>query len=221
MICVENLSKNYSLRRRQVAALAGVNLSVDAGEFVAMVGPSGSGKSTLLLALGGLIHPDNGEVLIEGQSLYRLHQAQRARIRYQKIGFLFQTFHLVPYLTALENVQLALFVAGQTPACQAKRARQLLDEVGLSDRMDHKPGELSVGQQQRVALARTLANDPRLILADEPTGSLDPETVEAVMGTLHKLHRDGITIVMVTHDPTVAAQAQRRVMLRDGRIATA
>jgi len=221
MFRVENVSKRYRLRGKEVAALADVSLSIAAGEFVAVVGPSGSGKSTLLLALGGLIHPDQGEVYLDGQALYRLDQAGRARIRQQRIGFLFQTFHLVPYLTALENVQMPLYVAGEPPERQVEVATRLLEQVGLGDRLDHKPSELSVGQQQRVALARTLANTPRAILADEPTGSLDPETVGEVMGSLHRLHQDGITIVMVTHDPAVAAQAQRRVALREGRVASA
>lgn len=221
MFRVENVSKRYRLRGKEVAALADVNLSIAAGEFVAMVGPSGSGKSTLLLALGGLIHPDQGEVYLDGQALYRLGQAGRARIRQERIGFLFQTFHLVPYLTALENVQMPLYVSGVPPERQAEVAAQLLEQVGLGERLDHKPSELSVGQQQRVALARTLANSPRVILADEPTGSLDPETAEEMVGHLGRLHQDGITIVMVTHDPAVAAQAQRRVVLREGRISEA
>jgi len=218
MIRTENVSKIYRLRDREVVALADVNLSVEAGEFVAVVGASGSGKSTLLLVLGGLIRPDGGEVFLEGQPLYELSQAQRAKIRQQNVGFLFQTFHLIPYLTALENVQVPLYVAGKSRAEQAEIATRLLEQVGLGDRLDHKPAELSVGQQQRVALARTLANAPRLILADEPTGSLDPERAEEMVAHLERLAREGITIVMVTHDPSVAARAGRQVRLENGRI---
>jgi putative ABC transport system ATP-binding protein len=218
MIRAENVSKIYHLRGREVAALADVNLSVEAGEFVAVVGASGSGKSTLLLVLGGLIRPDAGEVFLEGQPLYELSQAQRAVLRQQSVGFLFQTFHLIPYLTALENVQVPLYVAGKTRAEQAEIATRLLEQVGLGDRLDHKPAELSVGQQQRVALARTLANAPGLILADEPTGSLDPERAEEMVAHLERLHQEGITIVMVTHDPAVAARASRQVRLDEGRI---
>jgi putative ABC transport system ATP-binding protein len=218
MIRIENLSKSYRVRGREVKALADVNLSIAGGEFVAAVGASGSGKSTLLLTLGGLIHPDEGEVYLDGQSLYDMNQAQRAKIRQQSVGFLFQTFHLIPYLTARENVQTPLFVAGKTPAEQTETAVRLLREVGLEDRMDHKPAELSVGQMQRVALARTLANHPRLILADEPTGSLDPELAEEMVSHLERLNREGITVVMVTHVPAMAARAARRIVLSEGRV---
>ena len=218
LVRVEIVTKKYRVRGREVLALDRVVLNIAAGEFVSLVGPSGSGKTTLLLALGGLIHPDGGQVYLEGDPIYQLNQAQRATIRQRTIGFLFQTFHLIPYLTALENVQMPLYLAGEPPQRQQETATGLLEQVGLGDRLDHKPSELSVGQQQRVALARTLANKPRVILADEPTGSLDPEMAEEMVGHLQRLHQEGITIVMVTHDPSVAARAQRRVTLHEGRV---
>ncbi len=218
MIRVEDVTKKYEVRGKEVTALADVKLSVAPGEFVAVVGASGSGKSTLLLTIGGLIRPDGGEVYLEGQRLYDLGQAQRARIRRGSVGFLFQTFHLIPYLTALENVQVPLYVSGKPPAEQRRIARKLLEEVGLGDRTEHKPSELSVGQQQRVALARALVNEPRLILADEPTGSLDPDLAGEMVSHLSMLNGKGITVVMVTHDPAVASRAKRQVRLADGRI---
>jgi putative ABC transport system ATP-binding protein len=218
MIRVENVTKKYEVRGREVMALADVKLSIAPGEFVAVVGASGSGKSTLLLTMGGLIHPDGGEVFLDGRPLYDMGQAQRARVRRGSVGFLFQTFHLIPYLTAMENVQIPLYVSGKPPAEQRKIARKLLEEVGLGDRTEHKPSELSVGQQQRVALARALVNEPRVILADEPTGNLDPDLAKEMVSHLAKLNEKGITVVMVTHDPTVAAQAKRRVRLAEGRI---
>jgi putative ABC transport system ATP-binding protein len=217
-IRVEGLWKRYRIRGKEVDALAGVDLSIAAGEFVAVVGASGSGKSTLLLAVGGLVHPDAGEVYLEGRPLYDMGAAGRAKIRRQTVGFLFQTFHLVPYLTALENVKVPLYVAGKPPGEQAEIAARLLDDVGLRDRSDHKPSELSVGQQQRVALARALANSPRIILADEPTGSLDPDLAKEMVSHLARLNAEGITVVMVTHDPAVAARARRQVRLAEGRI---
>ena len=218
MIRVEGVRKNYKVRGREVKALDGVDLVIELGEFVAIVGASGSGKSTLLLTLGGLIHPDAGEVYLCGQPLYGMSQTQRAKVRRRAVGFLFQTFHLVPYLTAIENVQVPLYVAGMPPAQQAGIAKDLLVKVGLGDRTEHKPAELSIGQQQRVALARALVNEPQLILADEPTGSLDPELANEMVSHLSKLNAEGITVVMVTHDPAVAARAKRRVRIAEGRI---
>lgn len=217
-IRVEGLRKRYRIRGKEVAALAGVDLSIASGEFVAIVGASGSGKSTLLLAVGGLVHPDAGEVYLDGRSLYGMSAAGRAKIRRETVGFLFQTFHLVPYLTALENVKVPLYVAGKAPGEQAEIAARLLEEVGLGDRSEHKPSELSVGQQQRVAMARALANSPRIILADEPTGSLDPDLAKEMVSHLARLNAEGITVVMVTHDPAVAARAGRQVRLSEGRI---
>jgi putative ABC transport system ATP-binding protein len=218
VIRIENVTKKYQVRGREVVALAEVKLSIAPGEFVAVVGASGSGKSTLLLTMGGLIHPDGGDVYLDGRPLYEMGQAQRAKIRRGSVGFLFQTFHLIPYLTAMENVQVPLYVSGRPPMEQRKVARKLLEEVGLGDRTEHKPSELSVGQQQRVALARALVNEPRVILADEPTGSLDPDLANEMVLHLSRLNEKGITVVMVTHDPAVAARAKRQVRLADGRI---
>jgi putative ABC transport system ATP-binding protein len=172
----------------------------------------------LLLMLGGMLTPTCGQVLIDNQSIYELSADQRAEVRHKKIGFVFQTFNLVPYLTALENVQIPLLLAGVPDSRQEASARQLLSRVGLGDRLDHKPSELSVGQQQRVALARMLANDPKIILADEPTGNLDPETGEQVMEFFGEMSREGRTIVMVTHDMRAAAKAKRTVRIVTGRL---
>lgn len=218
-ITTQSLVKTYGRGRKQVSGLAGVDLSVESGEYVAVVGPSGSGKTTLLLSLGGLIHPTSGKVTIDGTSVYDLNMADRIELRRSKIGFLFQMFNLIPYLTALQNTQVPLMIAGKSREEQETIAQATLERVGLGDRMDHKPSELSVGQQQRVALARTLANSPSIILADEPTGNLDPATVDSVADMLNKLNEEGITIVMVTHDPRMAARARRVAELVDGRIA--
>jgi putative ABC transport system ATP-binding protein len=185
---------------------------------VAIIGPSGSGKSTFLHLLGGMLSPTQGKVRIENDSLYDLTPDQRSALRKKKMGFVFQTFNLVPYLTALENVQVPLVLAGVEEENQKARAETLLGRVGLSDRLDHKPSELSVGQQQRVALARMLANDPALILADEPTGNLDPETSASIMDFLAELNGEGRTVVMVTHDMRLASRAKRSLRLVAGQI---
>ena len=218
MLKLQSVSKNYSHRGKSVKALDNVTLEVPRGEFVSVVGPSGSGKSTLLLTLGGMLSPASGRVLVDGQSLYELTSDKRAALRRKTIGFLFQTFNLVPYLTAMENVQVPLFLAGASPSEQNQKAASLLERVGLTDRLDHKPSELSVGQQQRVALARMLANDPAAILADEPTGNLDPDTSETILAFLEELNREGRTIVMVTHDYRAARRAKRILKLVDGSV---
>ncbi len=202
-----------------VKALDNVTLEIERGDYVSIVGPSGSGKSTFLLTFGGMLSPASGTVCVDGQSLYELSPEKRATLRREKIGFVFQTFNLVPYLTALENVQIPLFLARLGDAEQKRRAAALLERMGLGDRLDHKPSELSVGQQQRVALARMLANDPPVILADEPTGNLDPETSEAILGFLQELNDEGRTLVMVTHDMNAAGKAKRTLRLVDGTIA--
>lgn len=217
-IATHELVKNYGRGKKQVSGLAGVTFTVDKGDYVALVGPSGSGKTTLLLSLGGLICPTSGRVDVDGTSVYDLKPADRIELRRSKIGFLFQNFNLIPYLTAMENTQIPLMIAGKSPKDQESVACSILERVGLADRMDHKPCELSIGQQQRVALARTLANSPSMILADEPTGNLDPATAESVAEMLHELNQEGITIVMVTHDPRMAARAGRVMQLVDGRI---
>jgi len=215
---MENVTKSYRHRGQEVTALAGASFHIAKGDFVAVVGPSGSGKSTLLLMLGGMLSPTSGRVLLEGESVYDLTSDQRARLRKQKVGFVFQTFNLVTYLSALENVQIPLYLAGMDKRAQIERATALLDRVGLADRLHHKPCELSVGQQQRVALARMLANDPVVILADEPTGNLDPETSRQVIGFFEEVNAEGRTIAMVTHDPRAAERAGRVLRLADGAI---
>jgi putative ABC transport system ATP-binding protein len=218
MLRMENVSKTYHHRGQPVTALNGANAEIPEGDFVSIVGPSGSGKSTLLLMLGGMLSPSQGRVFLEDQSVYDLNLNDRAQLRREKLGFVFQTFNLVPYLSALENVQVPLFLAKTDEKSQKDRAADLLDRVGLGDRLDHKPCELSVGQQQRVALARMLANDPAVILADEPTGNLDPETSQQVIGYLEEFNREGRTIVMVTHDPRAAERAKRTLRLQSGAI---
>jgi len=218
MLRMENVSKKYRHRGQFVTALDGADLHISKGDFVAVVGPSGSGKSTLLLMLGGMLSPSSGRVLLEGESIYDLKSDQRARLRRKKIGFVFQTFNLVTYLSALENVQIPLYLAGLDDWAQAERATALLDRVGLADRLHHKPCELSVGQQQRVALARMLANDPAVILADEPTGNLDPETGQHVIKFFEDVNGEGRTVVMVTHDPRAAERAKKTLRLTNGAI---
>ncbi|WP_425618354.1 ABC transporter ATP-binding protein [Anatilimnocola sp. NA78] len=218
MFQLTEVSKRYHRRQEEVVAFRTSSLKIAAGEYVAIVGPSGSGKTTLLSLLGGMLSPDSGKVELQGQSIYDLPIAERTKLRRTQIGFVFQTFNLIPYLTARENVQVPLYLAGMKPHEQLARAESLLEQVGLGQRLHHKPSEMSTGQQQRVALARTLANSPKLILADEPTGNLDPESKAAVMNIFTNFVRDGGTIVMVTHDPASAAQASRRLRIVDGEI---
>jgi putative ABC transport system ATP-binding protein len=218
MLRLESASKTFTRRGSEVTALQPTTLEIVAGEYVAVVGPSGSGKTTLLSVLGGMLAPTSGNVVLDGQSIYRLSVKDLTRLRGRKIGFVFQTFNLVPYLTALENVQVPLYLSGIAPKEQRRRALAVLDRVGLTDRIHHKSGELSVGQQQRVALARTLANDPALILADEPTGNLDPATREQVLEMFDKIHGEGRSILMVTHDAVAASRAGRTLRLVDGRV---
>jgi putative ABC transport system ATP-binding protein len=218
MLALQSVSKTYTHRGRTVKALDNATLEVQNGDFIAVVGPSGSGKSTLLLMLGGMLSPASGRVLVDGQSLYDMGSDRRAELRRKKIGFVFQTFNLIPYLTALENVQIPLLLAGLNDKDQQERAAALLTRLGLADRLDHKPSELSVGQQQRVALARMLANDPAVVLADEPTGNLDPDTSGQIIDFLEEVNREGRTVVMVTHDMRAAQRAKRIVKLVDGTI---
>ena len=218
MLALQSVSKTYTHRGRTVKALDSATLDVHDGDFVAVVGPSGSGKSTLLLTLGGMLSPASGRVLVDGQSLYDMSTDKRAEFRRKKVGFVFQTFNLVPYLTALENVQVPLLLAGTNGRVQLERATSLLTRLGLADRLDHKPSELSVGQQQRVALARMLANDPAVVLADEPTGNLDPDTSGQIIDFLEEVNHEGKTVVMVTHDMRAAQRAKRILRLVDGNI---
>jgi putative ABC transport system ATP-binding protein len=221
MLKMEAVTKVYNHSRPAVMVLRDVSAEIPRGDFVSIVGPSGSGKSTLLLMLGGMLSPSSGRVLLDGESLYDVEPDRRAAVRRDKIGFVFQTFNLVPYLSALENVQIPLFLGGLNESDQVERASILLESVGLGDRLTHRPSELSVGQQQRVALARTLANDPAIILADEPTGSLDPENGAQAVDFLERLNEEGRTVVMVTHDPQVARRAKRTLRLEGGSFAPA
>jgi len=218
MLRLEAVSKTFTRRGSAVVALQPTTLEIATGDYVAVVGPSGSGKTTLLSVLGGMLAPTSGQVILDGHSLYAMSVKARTALRGRKIGFVFQTFNLVPYLTALENVQVPLYLTGVAPKEQRRRALAVLERVGLADRVDHKPSELSVGQQQRVALARTLANDPALILADEPTGNLDPATREQVLRMFAELNREGRTVIMVTHDPVAARCAGRSLTLQDGSV---
>lgn len=213
---LQNITKTYKRRGHAVTAFQSATLSIAQSDYIAVVGPSGSGKTTLLSMLGGMLSPDVGQVWFDGISLYEQSIAQRAKLRCERFGFVFQTFNLIPYLTAIENVCMPMLLAGIPAAEHHDRAAALLEQVGLSNRMTHKPSELSTGQQQRVALARTLANDPRVILADEPTGNLDPASRETVLAMFDEFIAQGRTIVMVTHDPAAAQRANRRLCLRDG-----
>lgn len=218
MFYLQNVRKTYERRGQRVTALAATELRIEQGEYVALVGASGSGKTTLLSMLGGMLAPTEGEVWLDGKSLYRLSLAERAELRRDRIGFVFQTFNLVPYLSSLENVQMPMVLSGRPADTQRMCAAALLSRVGLADRMHHKPCELSTGQQQRVALARTLANNPAVILADEPTGNLDPDMRSEVLEILEAFHGEGRTLVVVTHDPSVAARAQRALRLVAGSV---
>jgi putative ABC transport system ATP-binding protein len=216
MFRLDAVTKRYRHRNAAVVALESTTLRIDAGEFVAIVGPSGSGKTTLLSTLGGMLAPSSGKVWLDDCSLYDATAQERAEIRQRRIGFVFQTFNLIPYLSALENVQIPLMLADLPALEHQHRAGALLSRVGLDGRLDHKPSELSVGQQQRVALARTLANDPAVVLADEPTGNLDPDTREHVLDFFAELCREGRTVIIVTHDPVAASRAARTIKLTDG-----
>jgi len=202
-----------------VSALRGVSIEIEEGEFVAILGPSGSGKSTLLHVLGGLDRPDEGEVLIDGISLYALDDNKLTDVRLHKIGFVFQFFNLLPRLTSLRNVEIPLTLANVSEQESIKKAREMLELVGLGDRITHRPTELSGGEQQRVAMARALINDPKIVLADEPTGNLDTTTGGEIVRLMQRLNKEkGQTFVVVTHDPSVAENAHRILFLKDGMI---
>jgi len=219
VVLLEEVWKVYQMGKLNYPALRGVTLRILEGEMVAIMGPSGSGKSTLLNVIGALDRPTSGKVVVDGCDLSTLGDAELAMFRRKTMGFVFQTFNLVPRLTALENVMVPMVAEGLPPSERRKRALELLELVGLKDRAHHRPTELSGGEQQRVAIARALANNPKVILADEPTGNLDTKNKEVVMELLRKLNRElRTTIVVVTHDPEVAAKCGRIVYLRDGRV---
>jgi putative ABC transport system ATP-binding protein len=219
VIRVEKLTKDYVTGTNRVHALRGIDLTITRGEMVAIMGPSGSGKSTFLNLLGCLDRPTGGQYWLDGIAVGRLSIGQLAIVRNRKIGFVFQSFNLLPRATALDNVTLPLMYAGMVGAPANHRGLQALTAVGLADRASHRPGELSGGQQQRVAIARSLVTGPSLILADEPTGNLDTRTSIEVMAILQELHDDGITIVLVTHEPDIAEYCDRVVRFQDGLVA--
>ncbi len=214
-----DISKTYSGRNGlPVSALRNVNIKVCEGEFVSVVGPSGSGKSTLLFVIGAMLRPTEGQVVFNSTNVYGLSAGRRASLRRSRIGFVFQTFNLIPYLTCLENVVLPAILAGETRQASVERAKKLLDRLGLSHRLSHRPAELSVGERQRVALCRSTVNRPRLLLADEPTGNLDVSMRDQVSRLLRELNAEGQTIITVTHDPSMAKAGTRVLGLREGMI---
>jgi putative ABC transport system ATP-binding protein len=218
VIIAKGLVKEYGKGATLVKALRGVDLEIPRGSFTCIVGPSGHGKSTLMHLLGGLDHPTSGMVVIDGQDMFRLGNKELANLRAKKIGFVFQFFNLLQSLTAMENIETALMLAGVTEKEQKKRAKELLDIVGLAEKANAKPGQLSGGQQQRVAIARALANDPPVLLMDEPTGNLDSAAEAEVMKVLERLKEQGKTIIFVTHNNEIAAKADNLVYVRDGQI---
>ena len=218
IISVKEVTKHYALGTQTVEALRGVSFDIQKGEFIAIMGPSGSGKSTLMNIIGCLDIPTNGTYLLNNQEVSSLDDDALAGIRNKEIGFVFQNFHLLARNSALDNVMLPLKYAGIEKADQITRAKAALSEVGLEDRMDHQPSELSGGQQQRVAIARALVNNPSILFADEPTGNLDSQTGHDVMQLFHNLHDQGQTIILITHENEVAAEAQRIIFIKDGLI---
>ena len=218
MIELQNVCRTFTVGDQQVTALRDINLRLDAGEYISIMGPSGSGKSTMLNMLGLLDRPTSGIYLLDGGNVTDLNDEQQARVRREKIGFVFQSFHLVPRLTAAQNVELPLILAGITAEERKVRVQVLMRNYGLSDRADHKPDQLSGGQRQRVAIARATVMNPTVLLADEPTGNLDRTTGWEVLKLLEGLLEQGITLVVVTHDAEIGERAQRRIHMLDGRI---
>jgi putative ABC transport system ATP-binding protein len=218
MIRLEGLTKVYQMGDQEVRALDGVDLTVNEGEFVAIMGPSGSGKSTLMHVLGCLDAPTAGRYWLDGQEVSQLDDEALAKVRNRTIGFIFQSFNLLPSMSALENVELPMIYGGRRE--RRERAARALQRVGLGDRMRHKPTELSGGQQQRVAIARAIANEPRILMADEPTGNISTRQGEEIMQTFQELNEAGITVVLVTHEPDIARHCRRLVQMQDGRVVT-
>jgi putative ABC transport system ATP-binding protein len=213
-----DIQRHFKMGQEVVKALRGINLSINKGEYVALMGPSGSGKSTLMNLLGALDTPTGGKYRLNGQEVEKLSDNELAKIRNEEIGFVFQTFNLLPRTTALENVALPLIYAGKSKSDRINRAKEVLTHVGLADRMTHKPNELSGGQRQRVAIARALVNNPSIILADEPTGNLDSKTSEEIMELFDELYQKGHTIILVTHEEDIAKYAKRIIRLKDGLV---
>jgi putative ABC transport system ATP-binding protein len=213
-----DLWKTYIMGSEEIHALRGVSIKIERGEYVAIMGPSGSGKSTLMNLIGCLDTPSKGSYLLNGQQVSQMNDNELARIRNEEIGFVFQTFNLLPRATALRNVELPLVYAGVTAKDREKRAKEALDKVELTSRMTHRPNELSGGQRQRVAIARALVNNPSILLADEPTGNLDSKTGQEIMALFERLHKAGNTIILVTHEADVAAFAYRTIQIRDGKV---
>lgn len=218
LLRAKNLRRHFKMGQEVVRALDGVDLEVSQGDFLGVTGPSGSGKSTLLYLLGGLDHPTSGDIWVQGVEIDTLDEDGLAEFRQQTVGFIFQMFNLIPTMTALENVEFPLLFSKANSRQRHQRASQLLDLVGLGDRLNHRPTELSGGQQQRVAIARALVNDPPLVLADEPTGNLDSHAGGEVIKVLEQLNREGRTIIVVSHDPDVIAGARRSIRLHDGQV---
>ncbi|AFQ59179.1 Putative ABC transporter (ATP-binding protein) [Bacillus subtilis QB928] len=218
MLTLNNISKSYKLGKEEVPILKHINLTVQAGEFLAIMGPSGSGKSTLMNIIGCLDRPTSGTYTLDQIDILKGKDGALAEIRNESIGFVFQTFHLLPRLTALQNVELPMIYNKVKKKERRQRAYEALEKVGLKDRVSYKPPKLSGGQKQRVAIARALVNQPRFILADEPTGALDTKSSEQILALFSELHREGKTIIMITHDPDVAKKADRTVFIRDGEL---
>ena len=218
LITTQDLWKTYVMGTEEIHALRGVSINIEKGEYVAIMGPSGSGKSTLMNLIGCLDTPSKGSYLLNDKEVALMNDDELARIRNQEIGFVFQTFNLLPRATALHNVELPLVYAGIAAKARQERARQALEKVELTSRASHRPNELSGGQRQRVAIARALVNDPSILLADEPTGNLDSKTGTEIMGVFARLHESGNTIILVTHEADIAAHAHRVISIRDGQV---
>jgi putative ABC transport system ATP-binding protein len=218
LIETRDLWKTYQMGSEEIHALRGVSIEIEKGEYVAIMGPSGSGKSTLMNLIGCLDTPSQGSYLLNGKQVSQMNDDELARIRNEEIGFVFQTFNLLPRATALHNVELPLVYGGVSGKDRTERARQALEKVELADRQTHRPNQLSGGQRQRVAIARALVNNPSILLADEPTGNLDSKTGVEIMGVFERLHAAGNTVVLVTHEPDIAAYAHRAIHIRDGQV---
>lgn len=218
VIKIRNITRDFPLGSETVKVLKGIDLDIERGEYVALMGPSGSGKSTLMNLLGCLDTPTSGSYELNGKDVSSMSDDELAEIRNKEIGFVFQTFNLLPRTTALENVALPMIYAGASKAARTERAKEVLTNVGLADRMDHKPNQLSGGQRQRVAVGRALVNSPSIILADEPTGNLDSKTSVEIMNLFNEIHKAGNTVILVTHEEDIADNAHRIIRLRDGKV---